>query len=366
MHPSLKELQQETNTTPLDTGFDLLQKDHKNQSLYTTLKKVCFLGAIIHILFIFFFLSIGALWLSIFNILSVLTWLLTLYQIQQGRYRLATLMGTIEIVLHAAFATHVLGLSMGFLYFLWPTASLIMISNIFTHQKSTILGFSIIILFAALTIYAKDIPYQYAFPQLAEYIQFANISFAAFAFVLINMSSRTKNTKNDKRLYELSNKDALTGVYNRHFVYELMAQVYSERRGSSSLDYTVVLADIDNFKEINEAIGHVAGDEVIKSVASYLQTAVRETDIVARWSGEQFMLILMKIDYGNTQTLIEKIRKNIRYQIITEGLRERVTTLSFGVAKATGNEPIEETIKRADLSMYKAKKLGRDRIIYAD
>jgi len=180
------------------------------------------------------------------------------------------------------------------------------------------------------------------------------------------MSSQDKHTQNEKQLYEISNKDALTGAFNRQFVYELMQQTYSERRGSKSLDYTLVLTDIDDFKEINESVGHIAGDGVIKDVASYLQSAVRETDIVARWGGEQFLIILMNIGPDNSHTLIEKIRKNIRYQIITEGLRTRVTTLSFGVAKAKDDEQFEDTIKRADLCMYKAKKLGKDRIINAD
>ena len=101
-------------------------------------------------------------------------------------------------------------------------------------------------------------------------------------------------------------------------------------------------------------------------MSAYLQTAVRETDIIARWGGEQFLIILMNIEPENSQALIEKIRSNIRYQIITEGLRDRVTTLSFGVAKVKENELFEDTIKRADLSMYKAKKLGKDCIVNAE
>lgn len=354
------------SASPLDSRFALLDVDHENERLYSILKRVCFLGAVVHILFIFFFLSIGSIALSVLNIFSVLTWLVALYQNQRGRYVLATIMGSAEIIVHALLATHFLGLGMGFQYFLWPVASLIMVSNLFSTRVSVTAGFSIILLFGALIIYADNISYQYAFPYITEYVLMSNITVAAFGFVIVIMSSKTKNTKNEKILYELSNKDGLTGVYNRQFVYELMKDKFGERRGSKVLDYTLVLADIDNFKEINKEIGHVAGDSVIKSVATYLKSAVRESDIVARWSSEQFLIILMNIEPDNASLLIEKIRKNVRYQIITEGIRDRVTTLSFGVAKAKQDELFEEAIKRADVSMYKAKMLGKDKIIESD
>ncbi len=366
MPKSLKSLEKEINKKPINAGFTTLHRDHKNNRLYNILKKSCFLGAIVHILFIFFFLSIGSLWLSVLNIGSVLIWLFALYQNQRGRYLLTTLVGTLEVVVHATLATHFLGLGMGFHYFLWPVAALLLVSNLFSPRKSIAMSLAIILLFGGLVIYAKDITYQYAFSAISNYVLITNILFAAIALVIVMISSRNKNVKNEKRLYEISNKDPLTGSFNRQFVYELMKQNYSERRSLNSLDYTLVLADIDNFKEINELIGHVAGDGVIKAVAAYLQSAVRETDIVARWGGEQFLIILMNIEAENSQTLIEKIRSNIRYQIITEGLRDRVTTLSFGVAKVKEDELFEDIIRRADLSMYKAKKLGKDCIINAE
>lgn len=359
-------LEQTKTKTPLDSSFANVARDHKNNRLYNILKQVCFLGAVMHILYIFFFLSVGSILMSVLNVFSVLTWLLAMHQNHKARHVLATILGTAEIIIHAVLASHILGLSMGFHYFLWPAAGLIMISNLFTPIKSSGIGFAIILLFGVLTIYAHDITYEYAFPIITHYILIANIIFAALGFVIVIMSSRTKNKKNERRLYELSNKDALTATFNRQFVYDVMKQNYQERRGLKSLDYTIVIADIDNFKDINTLIGHLAGDVVIKEVANYLKSAVRETDIVARWGGEQFLIILMSVESDNAQTLIEKIRKNIRYDIVTEGLSERVTTLSFGVAKARNNEQFEDVVKRADLAMYEAKKLGKDRIIDAE
>jgi diguanylate cyclase (GGDEF)-like protein len=329
VRPTLQNLEKEKNQTPLDARFAILNRDHKNIRQHSILKKVCFLAAVIHIVFIFFFLSIGSLWLSVFNVFSVVIWLIA--------------------IIHAVMTTHFLGLSMGFQYFLWPVALLVMVSNSFITQRSTVMGFAVILLYGALSIYAKDISYQYAFPVLADFVLIINIFFAALAFVIVVMNSQDKNEQNEQNeqyLYEISNKDKLTGAFNRQFVYDLMKQTYSERRGFKALDYTLVLTDIDNFKEINESLGHIAGDAVIKQVATYLQSAVRETDIVARWGGEEFLIVLMNIESDDSQTLIEKVRDNIRYQVTIEGLSDRLTTLSFGVAKAKEDEQFEDTIRR--------------------
>lgn len=104
---------------------------------------------------------------------------------------------------------------------------------------------------------------------------------------------------------------------------------------------------------------------MIKQVATYLQAAVGETDIVARWEVEAFLIVLMNIESDNSETLIEKVRENMRYQVTIEELGDRLTPLSFGVANAKQDEQFEGTIRRADLSMYKAKKRGKDRIINA-
>ena len=190
MRPTLQNLEKEKNQTPLDARFAILNRDHKNIRQHSILKKVCFLAAVIHIVFIFFFLSIGSLWLSMLNIFSVVIWLIAMYQNQQGRYVLATFMGSIETIIHAVLATHFLGLSMGFQYFLWPVALLVMVSNSFITQRSTVMGFAVIILFGALNIYAKDITYQHAFPVLIDFVLSIHILFSSLSFVTVSMNAQ--------------------------------------------------------------------------------------------------------------------------------------------------------------------------------
>lgn len=352
--------------TPLDARYQYLSQDHSNVRLYLTLRNVCFLGASVHILFIFFFLSIGAIYLSLINILSVSTWLFALYKNHQGRYFIATIVSAMEIVVHAVLVSLILGLSMGFHYFLWPVAALLMMSPLFSAKVSSIIGFSIIGLFGFLVVYAEHIEYSFAYEALASYVQIGNIMFAAVGFVLVTVSARSKNVKTEKQLYELANQDGLTETYNRRFVYDLVEQMQKERRRSSSLNYTAMICDIDDFKQISDQLGHLDADKVIKDVAAYIKSTVRETDLVARWGGEQFLILLMDIDAEGTVSLSEKIRKNVRYHVDLKSNTDHITTLSIGIAKARESEDFEDTLRRADISMYKAKKLGKNRIINAD
>ena len=352
--------------TPLEARYQHLSQDHSNIRLYLALRNICFLGASVHILFIFFFLSIGAIYLSLINILSVSTWLFALYQNHRGRYFVATIVAAMEIVVHAVLASLILGLSMGFHYFLWPVAALLMMSPLFSAKVASIIGFSIICLFGFLVVFAANIEYRFAYEVIANYVQIGNILFAALGFVLVTQSARSKNVKTEKQLYELANKDALSETYNRRFVYDIVAQMQKERRRSSSLNYTAMLCDIDNFKAISNEIGHLDADKVIKDVASFLKSSVRETDLVARWGQEQFLLLLMEIDADSTVSLSEKIRKNVRYYVDHESKTGLITTLSIGIAKAREGENFEDTIRRADIGMYKAKKLGKNRIISVD
>lgn len=352
--------------TPLDARYQHLSQDHSNVRLYLTLRNVCFLGASVHILFIFFFLSIGAIYLSLINILSVSTWLFALYKNHQGRYFIATIVSTVEIILHAVFASFILGLSMGFHYYLWPVAALLMISPLFSARVSSIIGLSIIGLFGVLVVFAESIQYAYAYEGITKYVLTANIMFAAIGFVLVTVNARSKNIKTEKQLYELANKDGLTETYNRRFVYDLVEQMQNERRSSHALNYTAMICDIDDFNEITKQFGHLQADKVVKDVATYLKSTVRETDLVARWGGKQFLILLMGIDADGTTSLSEKIRKNVRYHVDLKSSNDFIATLSMGIAKAREGEEFEDTIRRADIGVYKAKKLGKNRIISID
>jgi diguanylate cyclase (GGDEF)-like protein len=174
------------------------------------------------------------------------------------------------------------------------------------------------------------------------------------------------NNLNDE-LKELSNKDHLTGLYNRRFFAEESTRALSlSARNNSSL--SVVMLDIDKFKNINDTYGHNCGDMVIISVANILTKAVRKSDIAARFGGEEFVLLLYETTPQNAVKVAENLRQEMeKTEIIYEDNIIKFT-VSFGVSQCDtikDSNNIEHTIVRADSALYEAKNSGRNKVCLA-
>ena len=157
--------------------------------------------------------------------------------------------------------------------------------------------------------------------------------------------------------------DELTGAYNRwYYQARLKEEIYRARRYRHPL--SVVMLDIDHFKGFNDSYGHLAGDYVLRHIASFLKKSLRETDIVGRYGGEEFLLILPETDNDRTYLIAERLRRGLEawdgdsLQFAKQGI-----TASFGIALLQDPDGgFEELIKKADHAMYRAKRLGRNRI----
>jgi diguanylate cyclase (GGDEF)-like protein len=123
----------------------------------------------------------------------------------------------------------------------------------------------------------------------------------------------------------------------------------------------VVLADLDEFKEVNDAHGHAVGDEVLRVVAEVLRETLRESDVAGRWGGEEFLLLLPGADEEGAAQLAERVRVALAARSIPSvpGLR---VTASFGVAEYAGETNTEQLLEAADGALYRAKRAGKDRV----
>lgn len=152
--------------------------------------------------------------------------------------------------------------------------------------------------------------------------------------------------------------DALTKLFNRRkFDEVLLLECERARRTQSPL--TVIIADIDKFKSVNDIYGHQAGDQLLVAVAGILQQGVRKLDMVVRWGGEEFVILCPSTNLHGACALAEKIRIDIEnHDFATVGVK----TCSFGVAEFHPDERPEDVIKRADEALYRAKNGGRNRV----
>ncbi|MBZ4683266.1 MAG: hypothetical protein PWP46_146 [Fusobacteriaceae bacterium] len=164
-----------------------------------------------------------------------------------------------------------------------------------------------------------------------------------------------KNVLNYQKINDLSNIDSLTNLYNRRFFFD-----YIEKRNSKN--YSIILADIDYFKKINDTYGHQTGDEILKIISKEFQTHFRDNDIICRYGGEEFLIYLEHTSLETALNIANRIREtieNLNYNNIN-------FTISMGVAvnDIKKHSNIDDVIKSADIALYIAKNSGRNRVCY--
>jgi diguanylate cyclase (GGDEF)-like protein/PAS domain S-box-containing protein len=167
-----------------------------------------------------------------------------------------------------------------------------------------------------------------------------------------------QNITDKKHVEQLSITDSLTGLNNRLRLDEIMLDEL-KRRTRYPHELSIIICDIDFFKDINDSYGHLVGDQVLKSIASILHLNCREVDIVGRWGGEEFLIICRETNIDNAMIVAEKLRSLIENHMFT-GVGHK--TASFGVTSVVPNESIKDIFQRADQALYLAKESGRNRV----
>jgi diguanylate cyclase (GGDEF)-like protein len=181
----------------------------------------------------------------------------------------------------------------------------------------------------------------------------------------VNVMVRLKAAEDEVR--RISVTDELTGLYNRRFLRKRLEEEMS-RAVRAQTQLSVVLLDIDHFKQVNETHRHAGGDQVLRQLARVLEDGLRQGDVVGRWGGEEFMAILPNSDAKGAHITSERLRLKIAEMDLTEVHADLKVTASFGIAVLDGDsDAAAETdsgtlIGRADTAMYAAKDAGRNRV----
>lgn len=162
-----------------------------------------------------------------------------------------------------------------------------------------------------------------------------------------------------QKLESLSRIDPLTGLYNRRAINDLLSvEIKKSQRYQTPL--SVIIFDLDNFKHVNDTHGHLKGDEVLKTTSNLMQDNLRETEILGRWGGEEFILICPQLTLSQAAQLAEKVRLLIAQQRF-DALGQ--VTASFGVTQFTTSLDLETLVAEADKALYQAKHNGKNQVV---
>ncbi len=164
-----------------------------------------------------------------------------------------------------------------------------------------------------------------------------------------------------QQLEEIAKTDPLTGAFNRQGIEDAIKTGLLEWRRSRK-PLSIIMLDVDHFKKVNDTYGHAVGDSVLTGIVDLVQRNVRAGDMFARWGGEEFVLVCRDTTASDARLLAEKLRSLIAAASFSHGVE---ITVSMGVAMLGGEETLDQLFIRADMSLYDAKKSGRNRVILA-
>jgi diguanylate cyclase (GGDEF)-like protein len=207
-----------------------------------------------------------------------------------------------------------------------------------------------------------------AYPPGVEAVHFVLATSMIIAVVFLTsqfnwMRNRLKSQKAE--LERIAMRDDLTGLPNRRHMKEVLAEEEKRhRKGSNTL--CLALLDIDHFKSINDTYGHAAGDDILRGFAQQIKGMLRLDDVLARWGGEEFLMVLPNTGEDDAMLVLERVKLHLgAIPVEAFGTHLRIT-FSSGVAAMELNETIIDTIRRADKAMFRAKSLGRNRVCLYD
>ncbi|HKJ88017.1 MAG TPA: diguanylate cyclase [Gammaproteobacteria bacterium] len=172
------------------------------------------------------------------------------------------------------------------------------------------------------------------------------------------MRDVTERKRLERKLEHRATHDPLTGVCNRQRFQELLNQE-AEEATRYGRPVSLILLDIDHFKQVNDSYGHAAGDRVLERVTEVLQGRLRASDVLGRWGGEEFMVLLPETSLSNARKVAEDLRASLESASIPTVAR---VTASFGVTELKRGEPRTELLRRVDEALYRAKEAGRNRV----
>ncbi|OLN22206.1 hypothetical protein BTO30_10680 [Domibacillus antri] len=295
------------------------------------------------------------------------------FLIEAGRCRLHSILLMMEIMVNPSLSTFLTEWDAGFHYFVFTAVyAVIFLPSILNVCKMlAVLGnLALYLALYHLTLFQFAPYYEYS-DQMIRVFYHVNVSMVfIIVFIMASLFRATVDkglytlTDSNKKLSKMAGTDPLTGLLNRRTMYGHLHEAM-EKEKKDHTPFSILLMDVDNFKKFNDTYGHECGDIVLKTCSELLSKAILKEDVVSRWGGEEFLILLNGADEKEGVARAEQLRMIVeKQQVVYEG-EALAVTMTIGCAQYNGEAQMEKLINRADRMLIKGKSSGKNKVLCA-
>ncbi len=308
--------------------------------------------------------------MAVFNIFSVSVLVVSIGLARKESFKLSFILGIGEVVIHAITAVNFTGWASGFHYFILVLVPFLFFWPFWNFYLKIFSGLLLYVLYVGLYIFSQSVVPIYQLDLIQVVItNTINVllAFATFAVVAMYYQYSVQEaekglTEVNKRLQALVRTDPLTDLQNRRTIVEKIGEAQEESISHGKV-FSIIMSDIDHFKQFNDQYGHQFGDLVLVSIARMLKSATRAKDVVARWGGEEFLVLLPDTSGDEARDVADRMCSIISQTPVYLDGREIHISMTFGVAECTTDAGINECIELADKALYEGKEKGRNQVV---
>ena len=342
----------------------------KNENFYWIIGfYTLILAGVTHFLFIFLFLFLEISSLVTVNILSVLVYLYCIFGLSMKTLESKddSLIGWLvyaELMGHGVISTYFLGLESGFQYYIYTLLLIPFFISTYAMPVRLLRMAGVIVVSLLLEIWGQSHAPMVALSSTSLHtLHYMNLTLSLMMVGVVSYLYTLHGQIYQNLLFEKSNNDPLTKLYNRRYVDEAFENERIRHQNNEST-FALLLIDIDYFKKINDLYGHRCGDDVLIRLASILKAHVRDTTIVSRWGGEEFLVVLENSSADELKATAERLRRAVEDAVISETKSIQIT-VTIGGAVSQADETFQMTLSRADNALYQGKHHGRNQVCLA-
>lgn len=317
-------------------------------------------AAALHVVFLLLFAWLGVESMAWLNVASLAIYVGAYWLLQRPFASPMVVLAIVwvELVGHASAATWLLGWDSGFHYYLLMLAPLLFADARRGYLAKAVYLLAVMLLYVGVERLLGARPPDVALADgLLDGLRYLNMTGTAALLAFLTDSYARAMRGAEQQLRIIASLDPLTQLSNRrHLTASLV------RRTARQEPLGLVLGDVDHFKQINDRFGHAAGDAVLVEIAAILRDSARQADQVARWGGEEFLLLVANAGLEETLEIAERLRRKVEAHAFAADGQPMTVSLSLGVAVLAPQGDFDAALHQADQALYRAKAAGRNRV----